>query len=144
MVLEDQGLGIFDHNMSRILTKAVVASKLRLDSESPDLETNAPLNTRKGNLSYSGDNETRENKVSLDEEMVDPSYHADRATMITNEASIEGRRKRKEGVREVGETRVKLVKYNFHESSIYNDKFGSGVEMGNPVCDDDMEVMVTG
>ncbi|KAL3498600.1 hypothetical protein ACH5RR_041332 [Cinchona calisaya] len=143
LVLEDQGLGVFDHNTSRFLTKAV-ASKLRKDSEFPEFGTITALNAQKNILGYSGMIERRECRVSLDEEMADPSCRAEPAATITNETSIEGRRKRKEGMMTVGEPRVKLVKYNLHENSIYNDKFGSGLEIINPVCDEDMEVMVTG
>ncbi|XP_027182548.1 uncharacterized protein LOC113780955 [Coffea eugenioides] len=128
LVLEDQGLGVFYHNLSRFLTKT-------------KLET---IITWKSILSCSGNLGKREYKVNMDEEMADPSCRADPASIVTHEASIEGTRKRKDGMREEVETRVKHVKYNLHETSIYKDKFGSGVDMCNPVCDEDMEVMVTG
>lgn len=117
-LLEHQGIRVFDHNISTFLPKEAIC-RTRLETNIPDAyNSNGDLN--------GGDFEV----FNKDQEMVDSLY--------------EGRRKRKEGLRGLEETRTKHVRYDPREISVYHGKFGSGNEIGNPVNDEDMEVKVTG
>uniref|UniRef100_A0A5B7BGU9 Uncharacterized protein n=1 Tax=Davidia involucrata TaxID=16924 RepID=A0A5B7BGU9_DAVIN len=138
MVLEDQGVIVFDHNISKLLAK-VVTCKLRVDSEHS--ESKPDCKNRDDSIFYIEKEGRREDKVDEDQEMVDSVGDTFSAASCTVNITTNGIRKRKEGMRDEGETRVKLIKYNFHETSVGekflpfsdDDGLSSGNEFENPV-----------
>lgn len=129
LLLEDRGIRVFDHDITTLLPKEAI-SETRSDPEEIF-------------LNYSRDRTGRDSEV-VEQDMVNPLDAGRLPAISTFNNATEGRRKRKEGIIDLGEARAKLIRYDPLESSMYHGKFVSGSEMGTPVTDEDMEVMVTG
>ncbi|XP_059657081.1 uncharacterized protein LOC132303714 [Cornus florida] len=141
LVLEDQGVRVFDHSISKHLSKVVIC-KSRVDYE---------LSEHKLDCRNQNENEGRGGDIVCeDQEMVDSVGDVIFAASWTvNLSATNGIRKRNEGTGDEEERCVKLVKYNPHENSVgervlpfsEDDDLSSGSEVENPISDEDMEEM---
>ncbi|XP_031285256.1 uncharacterized protein LOC116143950 [Pistacia vera] len=147
LVVEEQGIGVFDFDITKIYAKTVIF-KSTVEYDRPVIMPNDK--SLFGSLFLNTDNERRwQDKDDSDLEMVDfvdTEFLADPCMM---KSTTDSTRKRKEGRNIEGEIPVKFVKYNFHDNSV-SEKFSplgnedgvsSGSEVDNPISDEDMEDM---
>ncbi|KAA8525177.1 hypothetical protein F0562_006959 [Nyssa sinensis] len=141
IVLEAQGVRVFDNHISKLHAKVVI-HKSGMECEHPEFKPDCTNPYE--NIFYVENKGQREDKVDEDQEMVDSVGDTFSAASCTvNSTATGGIRKRKEGMKDEGETRVKLIKYNFHETSVGQkflpfsdddvDGLSSGSEVDNPV-----------
>ncbi|KAK9273429.1 hypothetical protein L1049_018239 [Liquidambar formosana] len=147
LIVEDQGVRVFDHDITKLHAKAVIYES-RAEYEVPVYKADG--NNLDDNLFYSDSEERVEDKVGEDQEMFDSVNTAFlAATHTMNLTATAGRRKRKEGRKDEGETRVKFVKVHLHGNTVRekflpcgdDDGLSSGSEVDNSVSNEDMEVM---
>ncbi|RVW52430.1 hypothetical protein CK203_072054 [Vitis vinifera] len=146
LIAEDQGIRVFDHNISKLHAKAMMY-KSRVEYELPVCKLDGK--TRDNNVFFYTDNEgSGEEKIDGDQEMIDSLNAAMLAAACTVNLTTDGRRKRK-GIIDEGKTQFKFGKYHLLENSFgdnhlpFGDDGGSssGSEVENPVSDEDMEIM---
>ncbi|KAJ9701945.1 hypothetical protein PVL29_003940 [Vitis rotundifolia] len=146
LIAEDQGIRVFDHNISKLHAKAVMY-KSRVEYELPVCKLDGK--TQDNNVFFYTDSEgSGEEKIDSDQEMVDSLNAAMLAAACTVNLTTDGRRKRK-GIIDEGKTQFKFGKYHLLENSFgdnplpFGDDGGSssGSEVENPVSDEDMEIM---
>ncbi|CAI9759623.1 unnamed protein product [Fraxinus pennsylvanica] len=141
LVLEDQGFRVFDHETSTLHAKAVTCST-RMDGEFPEIKPDEK-NLKQNMLVYP------ENGCNKDKKMDGLSSKGFPAYVYTRNPRIDGCRKRKDGLNDVRESRVKHVKYDFLGSSFSekllpfpnDDRMYCVNEVKNLASDDDMEVL---
>lgn len=107
LVLDDQGIRIFDDNVFKFHAKAAI-SKPTVDYELPEFKPNNE-NQSLDSFFHTGNEANRENEVNGDQEMVDSLDHE---FSVEVSPATNGRRKREEGFVNEGLPRIKLVKYN--------------------------------
>lgn len=146
LIAEDQGIRVFDHNISKLHAKAMMY-KSRVEYELPVCKLDGK--TQDNNVFFYTDNEgSGEEKIDGDQEMIDSLNAAMLAAARTVNLTTDGRRKRK-GIIDEGKTQFKFGKYHLLENSFgdnhlpFGDDGGSssGSEVENPVSDEDMEIM---
>ncbi|KAL2548497.1 hypothetical protein Fot_10027 [Forsythia ovata] len=113
-VLEDQGIRVFDRDISTLRAKALIC-KTRMDGEFPECKPDEK-NQQQNMFCYP------ENGCNKDKKMDGLSNNGLLASVCMTNARIDGGRKRKEGLNDKWESRVKHVKYNFLGGS-FSDKF---------------------
>ncbi|XVE70940.1 hypothetical protein DITRI_Ditri10aG0110100 [Diplodiscus trichospermus] len=147
LIVEDQGVRIFECDISKVYAKAVLC-KSRFEYEIPVVETNGK---------YFGENlvcrvhEGKEDKKADGGiEMIDSMDTAPlSAPGLMESTTTDAVRKRKEGSNIEEEIPVKLVKYCLHENLVRekllplanDDGLSSGSEVENPASDEDMRDM---
>ncbi|KAG7941272.1 hypothetical protein I3843_16G031200 [Carya illinoinensis] len=139
LIVEDQGIKVFDCEISKLQAKAVIC-KSRLEyvvsefkPEGKNLDENLLFRSTKLEI---------EDKFDCDLEMAD----AVESTFLWDDGMMkataaDGTRKRKEGITDDMELQVKFGKYHFHENSVKekclpmgtNDGLSSESEVDNPV-----------
>ncbi|KAJ8465449.1 hypothetical protein OPV22_028001 [Ensete ventricosum] len=144
MVLEEQGLKLFDDNISELHSKLAIkeyngmpeTTKFDSGSNSTDGDTFFFDNT--GNVDENAADDDR------DMEITDAAFLS-AARSMKSEAS-KGRRKRKEWGYKGDESQVKFVKYKIHDNSVKEhlntqavDRMSSDSETENPPSPDEME-----
>ncbi|CAA2975902.1 Hypothetical predicted protein [Olea europaea subsp. europaea] len=140
-VLEDQGFKVFDHKTSSLRARAVTCST-RMDGEFPEIKPDEK-NLKQNMLVCP------ENVCNKDKKMDGLSNKGLPASVGTRNPRIDGCRKRKDGLNDIRESRVKHVKYDFLGSSFSeklmpfsnDDRMYCGNEVKNLASDDDMEVL---
>ncbi|KAK4412599.1 hypothetical protein Salat_2907000 [Sesamum alatum] len=142
LVLEDQGIRVFEHSMSQLRAKALVCVSTRVDSESPELKLLGE-NLNQDTFVCNKDD------ANADQEMGDPSINGFPGAFCLMNTKIDASRKRKEAVSGLQESRVKQVKRDSFGASL-GEKFlpfssdnglHCGSEVKNVVSDDDMELI---
>ncbi|KAM7507544.1 hypothetical protein LguiA_017997 [Lonicera macranthoides] len=107
LVLDDQGIRIFNDNVFKFHAKAAI-SKLTVEYELPEFKPNNE-NQNADSFFHIGNEANRDNEVNGDQEMVDSLDHE---FSVEVSPATNGRRKREEGFVNEGLPRIKLVKYN--------------------------------
>lgn len=146
LIAEDQGIRIFDDNISKLHAKAVMY-KSRVDNEFPlwNLDDKTLYNNVFFCIDGMGSGEER---VDGDQRMIDSLNTTTWTADCTVNLTTDGRRKRK-GIINERNTQVKFGKYHLHENFFGGKNFpfvldggsSSGSEVENPVSDEGMEIM---
>ncbi|XP_011081696.1 uncharacterized protein LOC105164680 [Sesamum indicum] len=141
LVLEEQGIRVFDHSMSQLRAKAEKCLS-RADSEPPELKLLGE-NLNQDIFLYN------KNDANTDQEMGDPSINGFPDAFCLMNKKIDASRKRKEALSGLHESRIKQVKRDIFGGSL-GEKFQSissdnGLhcvsEVKNITGDDDMELI---
>ncbi|WCJ29576.1 hypothetical protein M5689_011201 [Euphorbia peplus] len=139
LILEDEGLRVFDDDISKIYAKAII-SKSRKGYFVAESDWKHSV--------YCGDYEGRgEEKVDSDLEMVD----SEETTLIAGNlktSATNGTKKRKEGMKDEMNRQVKVVKCHIDDNSVTENGYplddealSSGSEVDNPSSDENVEAM---
>ncbi|XVE97660.1 hypothetical protein REPUB_Repub03eG0037900 [Reevesia pubescens] len=147
LIIEDQGVRIFDCDISKVYAKAVLC-KSRVDYETPVIKTNGKYLVE--NLVYMVHEGKEDKKADGDIEVVDAMDTVPlSAPGLIKATATDGVRKRKEESNIEEEIPVKFVKYDLPENlvrekllSLANDYgLSNGSEVDNPASDEDMRDM---
>ncbi|RWV97453.1 hypothetical protein GW17_00039758 [Ensete ventricosum] len=144
MVLEEQGLKLFDDNISELHSKLAIKEyngmpeTTKFDSGSNSTDGDTFFFDSTGNVDENAADDDR------DMEITDAAFLS-AARSMKSEAS-KGRRKRKEWGYKGDESQVKFVKYKIHDNSVKEhlntqaaDRMSSDSETENPPSPDEME-----
>lgn len=144
MVLEEQGLKLFDDNISELHSKLTIKE---YDGMPETAKFDSGSNSTDGDLFFfDNTGNVDENAADDDQDMeiMDSAFQS-AARSMKSEAS-KGRRKRKEWGYEGDESQVKFVKYKIHDNSVKEhlstravDRMSSDSETENPPSPDEME-----
>ncbi|XVF35354.1 hypothetical protein REPUB_Repub18cG0138500 [Reevesia pubescens] len=144
LIIEDQGVRIFECDISKVYAKAVLC-KSRVDYEIPFVKANGKYVGE--NLVYMVHEGKEDKKADADLEMVDSMDTVPfSAPGLMKSTATDGVRKRKKGSNTEEEIPAKFVKYHLHEnlvrvkllSLVNDDGLSSGSEVDNPASDEDM------
>ncbi|XP_058075237.1 uncharacterized protein LOC131223754 [Magnolia sinica] len=141
--LEDQGLRVFVHEISKFRTK-LVFDESKADYEHPIFK----LDTKRSDneifyIDNKGEGEDKVKEEDQEMQSMDTAFMAAARTMKFT--ANDGRRKRKDGRKGEGKTKVKFLKYKLQDSYLKEnsclgvDGMSSGSDVENP--DEDMEEM---
>ncbi|KAL0330716.1 UNVERIFIED_CONTAM: hypothetical protein Sangu_1617100 [Sesamum angustifolium] len=140
LVLEDQGIRVFDDSMSQLRAKAQKCLS-RVDSEPPELELLGENLNQDIFL-------CKKNDANTDQEMGDPSTNEFPGAFCLMNTKIDASRKRKEALSGLHESRIKQVKRDIRGSlgekfqPISSDnRLHCVSEVKNVASDDDMELI---
>ncbi|XP_021277575.1 uncharacterized protein LOC110411652 [Herrania umbratica] len=145
LIIEDQGVRIFECDISKVYAKAVLC-KSRAEYEIPVVKTNGKILGQ--NFVYMVHEGREAKKADGDLEMIDSMDTVPlTAPCLMKSTPTDGVRKRKEGSNVEEEIPVKFVKYHFHENLVRekllslakDDGLSSGSEVDNPASDEDMK-----
>lgn len=143
--LEEQGLRLFEDNISKLRTK-LIFDEPKVVSEDSMFNSGSKRTDANDSLFFFDKQGEVSEKGAEDEEMEPMDSVFMTAARSMKSTMSNGRRKRKEWRSEEGEAHVKFVKYKTHDSSIKEyfsssaaDGMSSGSEVDNPPSDEDME-----
>ncbi|OMO86586.1 hypothetical protein COLO4_21041 [Corchorus olitorius] len=146
LVIEGQGVTIFECDISKVYARAVVC-KSRVEYEIPVVKTNGKnMGENLFHLVHEGKDDK---KPDGDMEMIDSIDTFPLAAPGLMKSTTDVVRKRKEESNGEEEKPVKFVKYHFHEnlvkekllSLVNDDGLSSGSEVDNPAMDEDVKDM---
>ncbi|KAK4388759.1 hypothetical protein Sango_2212900 [Sesamum angolense] len=141
LVLEDQGIRVFDHSMSQLHSKAQKCLS-RVDSEPLELEL---LGENLNQDIFS----CNKNDANTEQEMGDPSTNEFPGAFCLMNTKIDASRKRKEALSGLHESRIKQVKRDIFRGSLgekfqpisSDNRLHCVSEVKNVASDDDMELI---
>ncbi|CAL9766682.1 unnamed protein product [Musa acuminata subsp. burmannicoides] len=144
VVLEEQGLKLFDDDISELHSKLTIKE---YDGMPETAKFDSGSNSTDGDIFFfDNTGNVDENAADDDQDMeITDSVFLSAARSMKSEAS-KGRRKRKEWGNEGDESQVKFVKYKIHDNSVKEhlstravDRMSSDSETENPPSPDEME-----